>query len=261
MGITNIQKYQEIPVLNTHESTLPGPNEGRIQPRSIVEDTYPFKLSRNSTLTDFLYQNKLQSERIAEQTPEIFDMNAQGQSPHTLWIGCSDSRISESCLGVAPGEIFTLRNIANIVSSNDVSTMGAIQFAIEVLKVKRVIVCGHTDCGGIWASLSSKKIGGVLDHWLNPIRHVRAHNLKRLASVSDPREKCATLAELNVISSVHALKRHPSFTDAYKKGDIEVYGLIYNVGTGLLHEIEIPVDDEFETVFDFSDESDDHASH
>ncbi|ODQ81658.1 hypothetical protein BABINDRAFT_159920 [Babjeviella inositovora NRRL Y-12698] len=214
----------------------------------------PFKLTRDSTLKDFLRLNQTRANLVSHNHPEIYPSNGKGQSPHTLWIGCSDSRAGESCLDVLPGEIFLHRNIANVISPNDVSSTGAIQFAVDVLKVKKVIVCGHTDCGGIHASLSSKKIGGVLDHWLNPIRHVRAAHLKELNALGDAQEKCTRLSTLNVISSVHALRRHPSASAALKRGEIEVWGLMYDCGTGLLREVEIP-DDEFEDLFHMDEHS------
>lgn len=218
-------------------------------------ENYPFVLSKNSTLKDFLNQNKLYVEKMNENHPEIFPSNAQGQSPHTLYIGCSDSRYSEHCVNVLPGEVFVHRNIANVIASHDVSSAGAIQFAIEVLKVKKIIVCGHTDCGGIWASLSSKKIGGVLDQWLYPVRHVRSQHLKELSEIEEPKLKCLKLSELNVINSVQQLKRHPSLINLLKRGQIEVYGLLYDVATGELKELEIPID-ELALLFHVSDESD-----
>ena len=220
----------------------------------------PFTLSPDSTITDYLNNNKFYVDSIKHNHGnEIFDLNGKGQSPHTLWIGCSDSRAGEQCLATLPGEIFVHRNIANIVNSNDFSSQGVIQFAVDVLKVKKIIVCGHTDCGGIWASLSSKKIGGVLDLWLNPVRHIRAQNLKLLEQFNhDPKLKAKKLAELNVIASVTALKRHPSASAALRLGKIEVWGMIYDVATGYLSEVEIP-QDEFHDLFHVLDEEDESA--
>lgn len=242
----------------------PDINNTVVNPESLVPppppvDSVPFKLNKQSVLSDFLKQNRLATERINEYSPAIIESNGTGQQPHTLWIGCSDSRISEACLGVMPGEVFTHRNICNIVNSNDFSVTGAIQFAVDVIKVKKIIVCGHTDCGGVWAALSSKRIGGVLDLWLNPVRHVRAQNRKELSLIKDPKEKCATLARLNLINSVQQLKRHPSCLAALKNQDVEIYGLMYDVGTGLLSEVEIPCDDEFDDVFHVGDHDDTEA--
>lgn len=264
MGRENILKYQ---LEHDHETDLSiSPPSGNTTPEnkpvrpvrvSGTHTNFPFTLSPDSTLQDYLHNNKYFVDSIDHNHGnDIFYLNGKGQTPHTLWIGCSDSRAGEQCLATLPGEIFVHRNIANIVNANDISSQGVIQFAVDVLKVRKIIVCGHTDCGGIWASLSKKKIGGVLDLWLNPVRHTRAANLKLLNELNDkPREKAKKLAELNVIASVTALKRHPSASMALKKGEIEVWGMMYDVATGYLSQVEIP-DDEFEDLFHVNDEDD-----
>lgn len=203
------------------------------------EPQYPFRLSKDSTLKDYLVSNRLATDRLNASHPEIIPLSGKGQNPHTLWIGCSDSRINEcTALGCLPGEVFTLRNIANVINTSDLSSQAALQFAIEVLKVKKVIVCGHTDCGGVWASLSNKKTGGVLDHWLAPVRAVRAENLDALKEIEDVHDKCKRLSELNVINSVNIIKKNPSFVEAFANGEIEIHGLIYDVATGHMHELD-----------------------
>ncbi|KAK6201177.1 carbonic anhydrase [Scheffersomyces amazonensis] len=265
MGRENILKYQlehdnetDLKISSSEESKLEKPIKEPPVKKVKSHSNFPFSLSRESTIEDFLHNNQYYVENMKHNHSDlVFDLNSKGQSPHTLWIGCSDSRAGDQCLATLPGEIFVHRNIANIVNANDISSQGVIQFAIDVLKVRKIIVCGHTDCGGIWASLSSKKIGGVLDLWLNPIRHIRAANLKTLNEFNhDPKLKAKKLAELNIISSVIALKRHPSASQALKNGEIEVWGLIYDVSTGLLNEVEIP-QDEFEDLFHIHDEHND----
>ncbi|GEQ71355.1 hypothetical protein JCM33374_g5038 [Metschnikowia sp. JCM 33374] len=267
MGRENIMHYQ---LQHDHETDIPQdvtekssvPEQKPIKPAT-AHGNFPFTLSKESTVEDFLANNKYFVDSIQHNhSNQIFDLNGKGQSPHTLWIGCSDSRAGEGCLATLPGEIFTHRNIANIVNANDISSQGVIQFAIDVLKVRKIIICGHTDCGGVWASLSNKRIGGVLDLWLNPIRHIRAANVELLDTLrGDPPARAKKLAELNVISSVLALKRHPSASNALKKGDIEVWGMMYDVGSGYLSEVEIP-NDEFEDLFHVSDDhEDEHKAH
>lgn len=270
MGIDNIAKFLEEPTGTISPSVIPENGVNTVEALTKVNTTLkqqsnpsnPFTLNKESTKADYFENNKNYVNSIRSNfANEIFDLNGKGQAPHTLWIGCSDSRAGESCLSTLPGEVFTHRNIANVVTANDISSQGAIQFAVEVLKVKKIIVCGHTDCGGVWASLSAKKIGGVLDLWLNPVRLVRAANVKILNDLNhDPKAKCKKLAELNVISSVTALKRHPSAQQALKNGEIEVWGMMYDVGTGLLHELEIPKD-EFEELFHVHDEAIDIDHH
>lgn len=260
MGRENIVHYQLERDNETDLTTSP-PNGLASGPVSLAKPqlsdrpNYPFTLSKESTLADFLDNNRYYVESIKHNhLNQVFELNGKGQSPHTLWIGCSDSRAGEQCLATLPGEIFTHRNIANIVNANDISSQGVIQFAVDVLKVRKIIVCGHTDCGGVWASLSKKRIGGVLDLWLNPIRHIRAQNVKLLDSLKDdPRARAKKLAELNVVASVLALRRHPLALKALKNGSIEVWGLMYDVSTGFLLEVEIPLD-EFEDLFHVDDE-------
>lgn len=212
---------------------------------STINESYPFTLSKNSTLKDYLKANVRATNALNASHPDILPLSGKGQSPHTLWIGCSDSRINEAtALGCLPGEIFTLRNIANVINSTDISSQAALQFAIEVLKVKKIIVCGHTDCGGVWASLSNKKAGGILDHWLSSVRHVRAQHLNELKQIENINDKCKRLVELNILNSVSNIMKNSSFVEYHAKGEIELYALMYNVETGFLEEI--PVDAHIE---------------
>ncbi|CAN3359555.1 carbonic anhydrase [Diutina catenulata] len=230
------------------------------RPLTRAMTTVPFALTKESTKEDYLKNNRYFVESVANRAGQtVFEDNAKGQSPHTLWIGCSDSRAGDQCLHALPGEVFSHRNVANVVSATDISSQCAVQFAVDVLKVKKIIVCGHTDCGGVWASLSAKKIGGVLDLWLNPIRQVRAAHLATLNAIKDPKERSRKLAELNVINSVTAVKRHPSAAQALKDGEIEVWGMMYDVATGLLQEVEIP-QDEYEDLFNVLENPEDHKS-
>lgn len=202
--------------------------------------SYPFRLSKDSTLNDYLAANKAQMDNLKLNHPDIMPLSAKGQNPHTLWIGCSDSRINEcTALGCLPGEIFTLRNIANVINSSDLSSMSALQFAIEVLKVRKIIVCGHTDCGGVWASLSNKKAGGVLDHWLSSVRQVRSDNLNELKEIENINDKCKRLVELNILNSINTIKKNPSFVEYFNKGQIELFALVYDVESGYLRELPI----------------------
>ncbi|ESX00180.1 hypothetical protein KL918_004969 [Ogataea parapolymorpha] len=230
-----------------------------------VSSESPFQLDRESTVNDILQANRSAMKRLQDTMPAVLEKSGKGQSPHTLWVGCSDSRVNEcTTLGCVPGEVFTLRNIANLISYQDFSSMSALQFAIDVLKVKRIIVCGHTDCGGVWAALSSKKIGGVLDNWLAPVRQIRAKNLATLKSIEDPFDKCTKLSELNIANSISEIRKHPSFVNASKHNGLEILGFIYDVKTGLLREIEIDnefEDDELHDVFHLQESTAAEAGH
>lgn len=230
--------------------------------RQYLMTAVPFTLNKASTKEDYLENNRYWADSIRNKSNDtVFESNAKGQSPHTLWIGCSDSRAGDQCLSCLPGEVFSHRNIANVVTPTDILSQCVVQFAVDVLKVKKIVVCGHTDCGGVWASLSAKKIGGALDLWLNPVRQVRANNIKALEAIEEPKDKCKKLAELNVINSVYAVKRHPSAAQALKDGSIEVWGMMYDVGTGLLYEVEIPEDEHGDLFNVLDNEEVDHSGH
>jgi len=180
---------------------------------------------------------------LAETDPELFESLGKGQSPQILWIGCADSRCPETTiLGLKPGEIFCHRNIANILTATDINSLSVIQFAVQYLKVKHIIICGHTSCGGIAAALDNKKLG-LIDTWLMPLRAIRQENLTLLNSL-DPKERALKLVELNVRNGAKVLSENPIVIDAMQERGLQIHGLIYNVGTGELRELDIGEDDE-----------------
>lgn len=180
---------------------------------------------------------------LAESNPALFERLGKGQSPQILWIGCADSRCPETTiLGLQPGDLFVHRNIANILTPTDLNSLSVIQYAVEYLRVKHIIVCGHTSCGGIAAALGNKKLG-LIDTWLMPLRKLRRDNLDLLGSLDD-KEQSLKMVELNVRSSVNVLEENPVVLDAMTERGLRVHGLIYDVGTGELKELDIEVDDE-----------------
>jgi carbonic anhydrase len=201
----------------------------------------PFALTKSSSLKDYLHNNKLWVDKTNEYKPSLFEMNGRGQAPHTLWIGCSDSRYNENVLNVSPGEVFAFKSIANLVSISDLTTVSTLEFSINVLKVKKVIVCGHTDCGGIWNSLSYKDLGpenANLMKYLIKIDELRDEFLKELEPISDLPSKAKKLAEFNVSRQLEILRQQKVVIDALARGEIELWGLIYNVDSGLLEVVE-----------------------
>lgn len=202
-----------------------------------------FRFPPNSEFGTVLQRNKDWSDRLQSVKPHLFPTNSQGQNPQILWVGCSDSRVPETCLDLLPGEVFTHRNIANCVPNGDLNSLSVIQYAVEVLKVKHIVVCGHYDCGGVWASLTTKKLG-LIDNWLRGIRDVKARHKKELDAIADPREKANRLAELNVVAQVHNVRRNDLVMEAIENGELEVHGLMYDVGTGLLTELDVPEDED-----------------
>ena len=154
-------------------------------------------------LNSLLDANKAWAKRVEEQHPNLFEEIKKGHAPKILWIGCSDARVpANEIIGEPPGSVFVHRNIANQVGSNDVNCLSVIQYAVDVLKVKHIIVCGHYDCGGIRASTESKDHGSPLENWLRNIRDVYRLHRDELDKLSDPVKRQKRLVELNVIEQV-----------------------------------------------------------
>ena len=190
--------------------------------------------------------NKEWASKTANEKPDLLPALAKGQSPEILWIGCSDSRCPETTiLGLQPGDVFVHRNIANIVHPTDLSVNAVIAYAVNHLKVKHVVLCGHTSCGGAAAALANNKLG-LLDTWLLPLRALRKDNLKVLESL-EPSEAALKLVELNVLHGVKVLKENDNILDAISDRNLQVHGLIYDVGKGELQELDIPEDDDTAT--------------
>ncbi|KIW26113.1 uncharacterized protein PV07_09240 [Cladophialophora immunda] len=199
--------------------------------------------SSSDAYTKAFNNNSLWRRSLAETEPELFESMAKGQSPQILWIGCADSRCPETTiLGLKPGEIFCHRNIANILVNTDINSLSVIQYAVQYLKVKHIIICGHTSCGGIAAALGNKKLG-LIDTWLMPLRAIRQENLPLLNSL-DETQRGLKMVELNVRAGVKVLLANPIVLDAMDERGLQVHALIYNVGTGELRELDIEEDEE-----------------
>lgn len=170
---------------------------------------------------------------------------ATGQKPEILWIGCSDSRCPETTiLGLKPGDVFVHRNIANILHGADLSSSAVIEFAVRYLQVKHIVVSGHTGCGGIAAAMGNKQLG-ILDPWLLPLRQIREQNLKTLQSMT-PEEASVKMAELNVYEGVKTLKQKSVVLEAIEERGLQIHGLIYEVASGMLRELD--TDDSEEVI-------------
>lgn len=200
-------------------------------------------MAKEDTYFRLFASNKLWSKSTAQSKPDLFPTLASGQQPEILWIGCSDSRCPETTiLGLQPGDVFVHRNIANIVTPTDLNSLSVIQFAVQYLKVKDIIVCGHTKCGGVSAALGNKKLG-LIDTWLLPLRALRRDHLKLLESL-DEKDASLKLVELNVRAGVKVLEENPVVIDAMSERGLKVHGLIYDVGSGELNELDIQEDEE-----------------
>jgi carbonic anhydrase len=180
---------------------------------------------------------------LQKTNPDLFTRLAAGQSPQILWVGCSDSRCPETTiLGLQPGDVFVHRNIANILTPTDLNSLSVIQYAVQYLKVKHVVVCGHTSCGGVSAALGNKKLG-LIDTWLMPLRTLRKENLDLLNGL-DEKQRGLKLVELNVRHGVKVIQENPLVIDAIAERGLKIHGLIYDVGCGELKELDIEEDEE-----------------
>jgi carbonic anhydrase len=179
---------------------------------------------------------------MTDRDPQFFTRLASIQTPDYLWIGCSDSRVpANQIIGLMPGEVFVHRNVANIVAPGDLNGNSVIQFAVDVLKVKHIIVCGHYGCGGVRAALRNDKLG-LVDRWLDRIRDIRERHGRVIDTLSTDDERWRRLCELNTIEQVVNVCRMPTVCDAWARGqELDVHGWIYDLHDGLLRDLEITV--------------------
>ena len=194
------------------------------------------------TLHHLFESNKTWAGRIRQQDPGFFLNLSQQQSPTYLWIGCSDSRVpANQIVGLAPGELFVHRNVANLVVHTDLNCLSVMQFAVEILKVRHVIVCGHYGCSGVLAALRRDRLG-LSDNWLRHLQDVREKHEKSLASGGSEVETSNRLCELNVIEQVANVCQTTIARDAWERGqELEVHGWIYGLEDGLLRDLNVNV--------------------
>ncbi|OLL26598.1 Carbonic anhydrase [Neolecta irregularis DAH-3] len=232
----------------------PSPRTSQTQ-RSTIAHFYP-----QDPIQVLLDRNDAWSKRVTEALPYVpfkildlklkstfFSSQEHTQTPFVLWLGCSDARVPETkILDLLPGEVFVHRNIANIIPLGDQSSHSVIQFAVDILGVKHIIVCGHYGCGGIAASLASKRLGSPIDDWLRNVGDVRSAHQKELDSISDPTLKARRLVELNVMAQVRNVLRTSTVVAAREERDLQVHAWVYDVGCGKLKALQIPTNPEEE---------------
>ena len=195
-----------------------------------------------SLLQTLLEKNRQWAERVERDDPNFFRGLAAQQAPEYLWIGCSDSRVpANQITGLAPGEVFVHRNVANVVAHGDLNCLSTMQFAVDVLKVEHIIVCGHYGCGGVHATVHGQRLG-LVDNWLHHVRDVmqRHETLLNGVPVSDRADR---LCELNVIEQVVNVCQSTVVQDAWRRGQkLGVHGWIYGLHDGRIRELGIGVD-------------------
>jgi len=193
-------------------------------------------------LTHLLENNRVWAEGMLQRDANFFNKLARLQVPEYLWIGCSDSRVpANQITGLAPGEVFVHRNVANVVVHADLNCLSVLQYAVDVLKVKHVIVCGHYGCGGVVAAHDHLKLG-LIDNWLRHVQDVAQRHRNLLAKKKGREERIARLCELNVIEQVVNVAQTTVVQDAWARGQmLTVHGWIYGVQNGLIRDLEISV--------------------
>lgn len=198
-------------------------------------------------LKELLENNRVWAEGITARDPEFFQKLAQQQNPRYLWIGCSDSRVpSTQLVGLPPGEMFVHRNVANVVVHTDVNCLSVLQFAVDVLKVDHVIVCGHYGCGGVQAAMDNLQLG-LIDNWLRHVQDVMHNHAALLANITGAEQRLNRVCELNVIEQVLNVSRTTIVQNAWARGqELAVHGWIYGVENGLLHDLDIRIGNQNE---------------
>ncbi|KAA9345901.1 carbonic anhydrase [Adhaeribacter soli] len=196
------------------------------------------------SLNQLLERNKAWVAEKTSEDPDFFSRFANGQAPNYLFIGCSDSRVSANVIcNTGPGEMFVHRNIANLVVHTDINLLSVLQYAVEVLKVKHVIVCGHYGCGGVAAAMSDKQFG-LIDNWLTSIKDVMRLHETELSFVKDEEARFKRMVELNVIEQVHNLAKTNIIQNAMRsENPPELHGLVYDIREGLLRDLKVDIID------------------
>lgn len=191
-------------------------------------------------LKSLFKKNRAWAENIRKEIPDFFLKLSKQQKPRYLWIGCSDSRVpANEIVGMMPGEIFVHRNIANLVVHTDINCLSVIQYAVEVLKIKHIIVCGHYGCGGVRAALE-KNSHGLIDNWLRNLQDIAAVKARELNALRSDEERVDRLCELNIVKQILNICDTTIVRDAWKrKQAVTIHGWIYSIRDGLLHDLGV----------------------
>lgn len=199
---------------------------------------------RSEPVTEtLLARNRDWAERMRREDPDYFRRHSAPQHPAYFWIGCCDSRVPANVVaGLAPGEIFVHRNIANIVHASDLNLLSALEYAVDALKIRKIVLCGHDSCGGVRAA-SEDAPHGLCDHWLEPIRRLAHRETEELATIPREDRRLDRLAELNVMDGVRRLAETPILRRAWDRGDpVEVHGMMYGLQDGRLRALGVSLD-------------------
>jgi carbonic anhydrase len=191
-----------------------------------------------------LENNKKWVSRNLEKDPEFFNRLAEGQQPPLLWIGCADSRVpANEIIGAMPGEVFVHRNIANMVIHSDMNMLSVLDYAVNVLKVKHIIVCGHYGCGGVKAAMGNQQIG-LIDNWIRHIKDVYRFHHEELNAIKDEEQRFKRFIEVNVEEQVLDLAKTSIVQNAWKNNEpLEIHGWVYDIKDGLINDLKVSHED------------------
>ncbi|HYC62595.1 MAG TPA: carbonate dehydratase [Thermoanaerobaculia bacterium] len=191
-------------------------------------------------LEDLIQNNRTWAADMTRQDPQFFTRLSLQQAPQYMWVGCSDSRVpANQIVGLLPGEMFVHRNVGNVVVHTDLNCLSAIQFAVDVLRVRDIIVCGHYGCGGVLSALRDDNLG-LVDNWLRHIQDVRRKHTAEVDALPDEAQRHRRLCELNVIEQVQNLRQTTVVRDAWARGqDLAVHGWVYDLNDGLIQDLGV----------------------
>lgn len=194
----------------------------------------------DNPLENLFANNQAWSESMHAENPEFFSRLVNQQSPEYLWIGCSDSRVpANQIIGLAPGEVFVHRNIGNVVVHTDLNALSVIHYAVEMLRVKHILVVGHYGCGGVKAALYDNRTG-LTDNWLRHVQDVRDRHEAKLAALDDPKERVNRLCELNAMQQVVNVCQTSVLREAWARGQsVTVHGWCYSLENGLINDLKV----------------------
>ena len=203
-------------------------------------------------IDNLIKQNRKWAIKFEKDHPGIFDKLAKQQNPEYLWIGCSDSRVpANTIVNLQPGEVFVHRNVANLVNHSDLNVLSVIEYAVKILGVTDIILCGHYGCGGVQAALEQCE-HGIVDNWLRVIKDTYRSNAKHFHDISDETEKLNLLCELNVVEQVRNICHTSIVQNAWSSGtELSVHGVIYGVENGILKDLDVTTSsiDELEAIY------------
>jgi carbonic anhydrase len=189
-----------------------------------------------------LDNNRKWVETKLSQDPDFFNKLAAGQKPPVLWIGCADSRVpANEIIGAEPGDVFVHRNIANMVVHSDMNMLSVLDYAVNVLEVKHVIVCGHYGCGGVQTAMTNKHVG-LIDNWIRHIKDVYRFHQEELNSINEEKKRFERFVELNVVEQVLNLAKTSIVQGAWERGqNLHVHGWVYDIKDGIINDLDITI--------------------